>query len=243
MTIAIRAITVHQPWASLLVCGLKSWEFRSWPLPKSLVGRPIAIHAAARPVRACEIHELLARIAIRAPVGVAADAVQPLTDLAAAVENGAQPWPLAAVVGLVRFGSARKDEALGRALDSPLFPLRLVLGTNWGWPVRAWQDLAPRPTRGAQRIWWYEAPRDDALIAALSAVSAPHRVPGMAHFAATGPIGSICLECAHAASGDDRHWFRRGRKIACKISRSVRGEFVAFTNDQQACRSFQRREA
>jgi len=43
----MKAITLWQPWASLLACGAKQYETRSWP---TKYRGPIAIHAAARPV-------------------------------------------------------------------------------------------------------------------------------------------------------------------------------------------------
>ena len=45
----MKAITLHQPFASLIVEGHKHAETRSWAAPSSLVGRRIAIHAAKRP--------------------------------------------------------------------------------------------------------------------------------------------------------------------------------------------------
>lgn len=44
----MKALTIWQPWASLLVSGQKKYETRSWAT--SYRG-PIAIHAAMRPVR------------------------------------------------------------------------------------------------------------------------------------------------------------------------------------------------
>lgn len=41
----MKAITVWQPWASLLACGAKQYETRSWP---TKYRGPIAIHAAKR---------------------------------------------------------------------------------------------------------------------------------------------------------------------------------------------------
>ena len=41
----MKAITLHQPWASLIAHGVKSIETRSWAPPQSLVGQRIAIHA------------------------------------------------------------------------------------------------------------------------------------------------------------------------------------------------------
>lgn len=37
-----------QPYASLIALGFKTTETRSWPAPKALIGRRIAIHAAKR---------------------------------------------------------------------------------------------------------------------------------------------------------------------------------------------------
>ena len=45
------AITLHQPWATLIASGMKNVETRSWPAPKRLLGQTIAIHAGKRAVR------------------------------------------------------------------------------------------------------------------------------------------------------------------------------------------------
>lgn len=39
------AITVYQPWASLIAYGFKEFETRGWPAPKRYLGQLIAIHA------------------------------------------------------------------------------------------------------------------------------------------------------------------------------------------------------
>ena len=41
------AITLHQPWATLIAEGIKTVETRSWFPPVKLLGRRIAIHAGA----------------------------------------------------------------------------------------------------------------------------------------------------------------------------------------------------
>ena len=45
------AITLHQPWASLIALGIKTVETRSWPAPERLLGQTIAIHAGKRVAR------------------------------------------------------------------------------------------------------------------------------------------------------------------------------------------------
>lgn len=48
MTATMPALTLWQPWASLMAIGVKSIETRSWPAPVKLIGDRIALHAAAR---------------------------------------------------------------------------------------------------------------------------------------------------------------------------------------------------
>lgn len=42
----MKAISIWQPHASLLMLGLKPFETRGWPVPRSILGTRVAIHAA-----------------------------------------------------------------------------------------------------------------------------------------------------------------------------------------------------
>lgn len=44
----MKAISLWQPWASLIACGAKPYETRSWAPPRDLIGQTIAIHAAKK---------------------------------------------------------------------------------------------------------------------------------------------------------------------------------------------------
>jgi activating signal cointegrator 1 len=44
----MKAISLWQPWASLIACGAKPYETRSWAPPRELIGQTIAIHAAKK---------------------------------------------------------------------------------------------------------------------------------------------------------------------------------------------------
>lgn len=44
----MKAITIWQPWASLILHGFKRYEFRGWKPNDALIGQRIAIHAGAR---------------------------------------------------------------------------------------------------------------------------------------------------------------------------------------------------
>lgn len=42
----MKAITVKQPWASLIVHGIKDIENRTWPCPQKYIGQRVLIHAS-----------------------------------------------------------------------------------------------------------------------------------------------------------------------------------------------------
>lgn len=44
----MRAVSLWQPYASLIACGAKPYETRDWAPPRELIGQPIAIHAAKK---------------------------------------------------------------------------------------------------------------------------------------------------------------------------------------------------
>jgi hypothetical protein len=44
----MKAISLWQPWASLIACGAKPFETRHWAPPRELIGATIAIHAAKK---------------------------------------------------------------------------------------------------------------------------------------------------------------------------------------------------
>lgn len=44
----MKAISLWQPWASLIACGAKPYETRDWAPPVNLIGQTIAIHAAKK---------------------------------------------------------------------------------------------------------------------------------------------------------------------------------------------------
>lgn len=54
----MKALTLHQPWASLVAIGVKTIETRSWPT--SYRG-PLAIHAAARSPKPVRVGDYLVR--------------------------------------------------------------------------------------------------------------------------------------------------------------------------------------
>jgi len=51
----MRAISLWQPWAQLLVVGVKLHETRGRALPTAAINVPTAIHASKRPIRRAEL--------------------------------------------------------------------------------------------------------------------------------------------------------------------------------------------
>lgn len=47
----MKAITIKQPWASLIVHGIKDIENRTWACPKKYIGQRVLIHSSAIPVQ------------------------------------------------------------------------------------------------------------------------------------------------------------------------------------------------
>lgn len=46
----MKAISIKQPYSSLIVHGIKDIENRTWPCPKKYIGQRVLIHASATPV-------------------------------------------------------------------------------------------------------------------------------------------------------------------------------------------------
>jgi hypothetical protein len=47
-TAPIPVLSLHEPWASLIMFGAKRYETRTWSCPRSMLNRPIALHAARK---------------------------------------------------------------------------------------------------------------------------------------------------------------------------------------------------
>lgn len=146
----MHAITIWQPWATLILEGIKPFEFRSWPAPKRFVGQRIAIHAGARPVKPAEVREMLARLDADGAHGQALD-VPRATDLLESWLRGGVRLPLSSVLCTAILGEplspAKVKAKLGNDSDREDH-------FNWAWPLTEIEPLRPFvPARGAQGFW------------------------------------------------------------------------------------------
>ena len=57
----MKAITLYQPYATLIACGAKRHETRSWRAPGWLIGQRLAIHAGKtlEPLHPASDHDLI----------------------------------------------------------------------------------------------------------------------------------------------------------------------------------------
>lgn len=149
----MKALTVWQPWASLIAAGSKPYEFRGWLPPKSIIGQRIAIHAGARKVQKQEIAWL-----IRGLDGSLDPAHRPaLADdaLAYLLAMPVANYPRSAIVCTAIVGEPVSGDECARRLGIPAATNDSDReGTfNWGWPMLDIEKVPGIPCRGAQGLW------------------------------------------------------------------------------------------
>lgn len=149
MTNPIPAITIWQPWASLIAAGLKPYEFRTWPPPAALIGKRIAIHAAARPVNKDEVRILLLELR-GAPGPVHSGLRDGAADMLDRVLSVPRSLPLAAVLCTARLGIPTHDVTLPGGIQ-------ITNAAKWAWPLDEIEVFYPPiPAIGSPLFWqWW----------------------------------------------------------------------------------------
>jgi hypothetical protein len=167
MAETLPALTVWQPWASLIAADAKPYEWRGWPAPPRMVGQRIAIHAGARKVRRWEVEALLEDVLFALKSGepndtsliiekalpllqrwLAAPDLLPLSSVLCTAELG---QPIRASDYAARFGA---DYAARFGADSDR-----IDHSKWGWPLTAIERLEPFvPAKGMQGFWTWSCP-------------------------------------------------------------------------------------
>lgn len=143
MSKVIKAITLHQPWASAVALGFKHWETRSWSAKHRGL---IAIHAA------------------KAKPKYAKDFMQENLDIVFDMIDDSRrvwidPFPAGKVVAIANLLYVVKGSAAKRG------EVEDILG-DFGPGRKAWlldpvvQLVAPVPATGKMSIWDWEVPED-----------------------------------------------------------------------------------
>lgn len=154
----MKALTIFQPWASLIAIGAKPYEFRHWDYSTRyhhLQGARILVHASARPVKYAEITDLLARLKDGSgTTGLLKDkAVPALERIRAGMQGKGDlvPMPL---------GAAICTATLGRAIRAgDLFTGKMPADSDrvehhlFAWPMLQVTPVPAITVRGAQGFW------------------------------------------------------------------------------------------
>ena len=147
----MKALTIWQPWASLIIQGLKSYEFRRWPAPKSVRGERIAIHASARAVRRDEIADLLLNEG-RLLGSTGGSPMQLI--LARAFLERAHVSPGLLLRGVILGTAVLGEPVKATVAMKGIVPAEEIRPDIWAWPLTDIRPLAePRPARGEQGFW------------------------------------------------------------------------------------------
>ena len=152
------ALTLHQPWAQLMVWGIKNIETRSWPAPEYLIGQRMAIHAGKRDPR---------------PTGWNVQTQQAVLRRA----GGSQSMPRGAVVATASLiecleveiapDSAGLTRCRGFGLlgDAPKYDATVVSDPygdfsvgRWLWVFSDLRSVEPISINGRQGVWRLPAP-------------------------------------------------------------------------------------
>lgn len=153
LPVPMKALTVWQPWATLIVIGAKPYEFRRWDFrarARNLVGQRIVIHAGSRPMRPGEISEIWDRLDVGESALVESLA-RPLLENICRSPKPARALELSAGLGTAILGEPQRvidlfkdDVADSGRLDQHM----------WAWPLSDIRRFdTPVPSRGAQGFW------------------------------------------------------------------------------------------
>lgn len=150
------ALTVWQPWASLIVEELKPYEFRGWVPPKSVCDSRIAIHAGARPVRRAEVVDLIVRL--RSEDAWTTCLRPGALDFLERVSLAPGKLFLSAVLGTAMLGQPLHASQIVHEFGGIVNDSDRHEHFNYAWPMRSVERFAePAPVRGAQGFWrWRE---------------------------------------------------------------------------------------
>lgn len=146
----MKALTLHQPYATLIAEGVKKSETRTWYAPPHLYGKRLAIHAAKRPLTGDD-KELMTE----AGLGHLIPRVPRGKIVATAVLNACFQVSSHRSVGsrvVLRIGQVMGSQLV----NAPYFedPWGDYYPGRWIWELLNVQKLPlPLPSRGYQSLW------------------------------------------------------------------------------------------
>lgn len=148
----MKALTIWQPWASLIAAGAKPYEWRGWCAPLSIVGQRIAIHAGARKVQKAEIGDLLYELCTKpAESSLVASIALPLLEQ---WHTSPGMLPLSCVICTAVLGTPITAREWVTQHGAPMLDTDLIDHSKWAWPLTDLETLDPfEPATGKQGFW------------------------------------------------------------------------------------------
>lgn len=148
----MKALTIWQPWASLIMTGAKPYEFRRWDYrdrERALENQRIIIHAGSRPMKPAEVLDIKQRLG-SGDTSLKPEAL-PLIERLLAAHKCQGVLPLACALGTAVLGTPHDVNRLFKTPDSDRIDHHM-----FAWPltdIRAFDE--PVPVRGMQGFWNY----------------------------------------------------------------------------------------
>lgn len=150
----MKALTIYQPWASLIIAGAKPYEFRGWKPYPSVIGQRIGIHASARPVKRQNLYDLILRLQGDEAWSTCLVADKALPILQHALDD---PDSLlrSHMMGTAILGDPKSGLEIAHEFSAARSTTATATSTqNWGWPMLDIKSLLPpEPMPGLQGLW------------------------------------------------------------------------------------------
>lgn len=170
----MKTLTVYQPWASLIMCGAKPYEFRKWsPRERggayaALIGQRVVIHASARRIDTKEVKRIIRDLQKGGEVSAAtclhADKAMPVLEEALKMTFNCS-LPFSAGLGTAILGEPRNGFDIAEEFGLPhVNDSDRHDHANYGWPmldIEVWDE--PVHMRGFQGFWNWPSPQDIGL--------------------------------------------------------------------------------
>ena len=142
------AITIWQPWASLIAHGWKRYEFRSWKAPDRLIGERIAIHAAMRKPSLEEVKAVARADKKRGMAGGPFRFGEEALNFLATTKI--DDYPRRVIIATAELGKPLTPHEVAIFANVPPAQARFC---NWGWPLSDVHLVEPIPCKGRQGFW------------------------------------------------------------------------------------------
>ena len=155
----MKALTIRQPWASLIMIGAKPYHYQRWTPSPQLIEERIVIYAHPDPMIGGDVEGLYFDLTLDAGIGRSVTVELGLPLVTRIYDGMREKGPIVSLPLGVGLGSVM----LGRAVKcTDLFPDDpQVDPAMWAWPLKDPQEFR-RPIRaqGGEKFWsWPETRR------------------------------------------------------------------------------------